>query len=128
LKFLKFWFPVLLYCCIIFGVSSIPSVEMPPGIVPHLDKVIHAVEFGILAVLLARAVRITSLTASLPLVFAIALYFTVFYGVTDEFHQSFVPGRSADFDDLLADTIGAAIAAAGYLFWQRKNNSNVLRG
>ncbi len=100
---------------------------MPPGI-PHMDKVVHAVEYGILAVLLARAVRLTSLTASLPLVFAIALYFAVFYGVTDEFHQSFVPGRSADFDDLLADTIGAAIAAAGYLFWQRKNNSNVLRG
>ncbi len=127
MKFLKFWFPVFLYCCIIFGVSAIPSVEMP-GKIPHLDKVVHALEYGILAVLFSRAIRATSLNASLPLVFAISLYFVVFYGITDEFHQSFVQGRTADFDDLMADTIGGALGAVGYLFWQRKNNSNVLRG
>jgi VanZ family protein len=127
LKFLKFWFPVLFYCCIIFGASAVPSVQLQ-GEIPYLDKVIHALEYGILGVLFARAVRVTSLYASLPLVFAITLYFVVFYGVTDEFHQSFVQGRSSDFDDLMADTIGGAIGAVGYLFWQRKNNSNVLRG
>jgi VanZ family protein len=127
LKFLKFWFPVLVYCCIIFGASSIPSVQFPSAF-PNVDKLIHAMEYGFLAVLFSRAVRETSARASLPLVFAITLYFVVFYGITDEFHQSFVPGRSADLNDLLADTVGGAIAAVSYLFWKQKNNGNVLRG
>ena len=127
MKFLKFWFPVLFYCCIIFGASSIQSVEMPAAI-PNMDKLIHAVEYGILAFLFARAVRATSVNASIPLIFAITIFFVVFYGITDEFHQSFVFGRSSDLEDLMADTAGGAAAAMIYLFGQSKNNSNVLRG
>jgi VanZ family protein len=126
LKFLKYWFPVFLYCCIIFGASSIPGVDLG-AVIPNMDKAVHMVEYGILAVLFSRAIKNTSLSASLPLIFAITLYFVVFYGITDEFHQSFVPGRSADLNDLMADTIGGAIAAVGYLF-RKKTNSNVVRG
>jgi len=127
LKFLRFWFPVLVYCCIIFGASSIPHVEFPAAI-PNLDKVVHTFEYGFLGILFSRAVRATSVSASLPLVFAITLYFVVFYGITDEFHQSFVPGRSADLNDLMADTLGGAVAAAGYLFWQREKQQQRVRG
>jgi VanZ family protein len=35
------------------------------------------------------------------------------YGVTDEFHQYFVPPRQVEALDVVADTIGAAIAAFG---------------
>ena len=34
-----------------------------------------------------------------------------FYGATDEWHQSFVPGRDADVRDLVADAVGAALAS-----------------
>jgi len=100
---------------------------MPPAF-PHLDKLIHGGEYGILAFLFARAMRATSLNASIPLIFTITIYFVMFYGITDEFHQSFVPGRSADLTDLMADTIGGAVGAIIYLFMQRKHNSNVIRG
>jgi VanZ family protein len=123
LKFLKFWFPVLIYCCIIFAASSIPSIDLG-GTIPNLDKVVHMVEYGILSVLFSRAVRATSPQASLLLGFAITLYFVVFYGTTDEFHQSFVLGRSCDLNDLMADTIGGAMASLIYLSRQ-KNNRNV---
>jgi VanZ family protein len=53
------------------------------------------------------------------------------YGITDEFHQSFVPGRDANIWDWLADTIGACIGAglavaAGKrgIFWLRNKQDN----
>jgi VanZ family protein len=42
----------------------------------------------------------------------LALSLASLYGATDEFHQSFVPGRSADVLDWLADTLGAALGAS----------------
>jgi len=124
LKFLRFWFPVFIYCGIIFGVSAIPSVEMPPAI-PHLDKFVHAVEYALLAGLLARAVINTNKQAWFPLVWAIAVFFAAFYGITDEFHQSFVAGRSSDLDDWMADTAGGMIGAAIYL-WKMKHKVNLI--
>jgi hypothetical protein len=41
------------------------------------------------------------------------------YGATDEWHQSFVPGRAMDVQDWIADTIGAAIAVVLYTGWSR---------
>ena len=43
--------------------------------------------------------------------------FVVFYGMTDEFHQMFVPGRTSSIDDLFADTIGAFIGAGLCWAW-----------
>jgi VanZ family protein len=44
-----------------------------------------------------------------------------FYGVTDEFHQSFVPNRQSDARDVLADTAGATVAAAACALWSLAN-------
>lgn len=43
---------------------------------------------------------------------ALVVLFCFAYGITDEFHQSFVPGRSPDVMDLRNDAIGAALAMA----------------
>lgn len=57
----------------------------------------------------------------------LAILVGIFYGITDEFHQSFVPGRSSNQWDLLADGIGIVIAQAGIILltikhlWDRKN-------
>lgn len=40
------------------------------------------------------------------------------YGITDEFHQSFTPGRSVEFADWLTDTCGATLAVFVYLKWR----------
>jgi VanZ family protein len=51
------------------------------------------------------------------------LYFVSFYGITDEFHQSFVIGRSSDLVDWSADVTGGAIGAAVYLLLRSKKHS-----
>jgi VanZ family protein len=119
---LKYWFPVLLYCCIIFGVSAVPVSELPPS-VPFSDKAVHMLVYAVLAVLFARAVRHSSQTKWALMIWALAVYFVAFYGITDEFHQSFVSGRSSDLVDWAADVVGGTIGAAVYLFWKSKKQS-----
>jgi VanZ family protein len=99
-----------------------------PSAFPDLDKFIHATEYALLAGLFVRAVLGTNQNAWFPLVWAIAVFFVAFYGITDEFHQSFVVGRSSDLKDWMADTVGGMIGASIYLFWQTKLNKNSSRG
>lgn len=61
----------------------------------------HFVGYGVLAILLAHALALPRHGN------VVALVLTVLYGATDEFHQSFTPGRSASATDLLVDLLGA---------------------
>ena len=47
---------------------------------------------------------------------ASTILFTGLYGVTDEWHQLYVPGRFADWHDALADLCGGTLGGMGYLF------------
>jgi len=78
-----------------------------PAWMGHLDKLAHGLLFGILALLLFRALRY-SFHAPARKLAAFAFIITVLYGASDEFHQSFVEGRCMSVTDWLADTIGAA--------------------
>lgn len=118
LKFLKYWFPVILYCCMIFGVSAIPGKQIPDTISVS-DKLIHMSEYAILAILVARAVSQTSQRQWGLMCWVLAVAFVAFYGITDEFHQSYVLGRSSDLHDWVADLTGGGFGAAVYLFWKR---------
>src|SRR4051794_31700408 len=98
---------------LIFIASSIPYLGALPG--GMSDKSGHGIGYGILGAVLLRALaggRLRGVTWGKA---AAALLLATLYGVSDEFHQSFVPGRSPDPYDVLADSIGAAavIAAAG---------------
>jgi VanZ family protein len=102
------WLPVALYMAAIFYVSSLPQPPVPPG----GDKPWHLLAYFGLGVLTTGAVAgglavpIGSRTAVLAMAIAIA------YGATDEFHQLFVPGRSAQLADLVADAIGVVIGTS----------------
>jgi VanZ family protein len=109
---LALWAPVVAHMALIFGLSSIhhpPSLPEVPGI--GADKLAHAALYGLLSVLIVRAMtggwtRPISMTIA-----AVAVAWSVAYGASDEFHQSFVPPREVDAADLLADAVGATIAA-----------------
>lgn len=106
--FFRFWLPVYLYAGVIFLFSSWAVPPQPPPLL-HVDKLIHIAEYAILAYLLARAARNSS-SARLSMHFrAFAVCVAALYGLSDEFHQYFVPGRGADGFDVLADAIGALI-------------------
>lgn len=107
---LVLWAPVAVYALAIFVESSISRVpELPSG---FSDKDGHGVLYGGLAVLVLRAAsgaRWAGVTLRAALV---GVAFAALYGITDEFHQWFVPGRTADVYDWVADCTGAAIGVA----------------
>ena len=110
---LLYWIWPVAYMVLIFILSSSPLTGKIPLIWIYQDKVIHFVEYGILAFLLARALTGPDATPK-PWRPGAALLLTVIFGVSDEIHQSMVPGRDASFTDLLANTVGAM---AGVLLW-----------
>jgi VanZ family protein len=102
------WGPVVLQMAAIFVASSIPDLGALPG--GMSDKSGHGIGYAILAALLLRALaggRLRSVTWTRSLA---AVVLATLYGASDEFHQSFVPGRSPDRLDVVADSIGAAAA------------------
>ena len=95
---------------VIFAASSISNLKTLPG--DMSDKSGHSIGYGLLGGVILRALaggRLRGVTWSRGIA-AIAL--ATLYGVTDEFHQLFVPGRSADRYDVLADCIGATLGTA----------------
>jgi VanZ family protein len=106
---------------VVIFVESSMSVAPLPGNVS--DKVAHAFGYSLLGALIARAAAggFPRPLASHAAVLSVAM--AVLYGASDEFHQRFVPGRSADVADLIADAVGATIAVAAVwacgILWPR---------
>ncbi len=108
--FLWSWLPLICYCGLIYFQSCNPSPKQIPSF-PYVDKVLHFVGYGILAVLFVRAYQtLETIKDNRRLLMLLAVVSTTLYGISDEIHQSFVPFRSADPADVLADFIGAISA------------------
>src|SRR6476620_5856849 len=75
-----------------------------------MRKAGHLTEYAILASLAARAFRSSSLHFFRQHWFKLSLLLAMLYALTDEFHQSFVPSRTASWHDSLIDSTGALIA------------------
>jgi VanZ family protein len=114
-QFLWLWLPVALDAALIFFLSSIPRLPSPPG--PFSDKHFHFASYAVFAALLVRALASARLRDVNGRVAVLAILVATLYGVTDEIHQMFVPGRTAALDDLAADALGAAAAAGLLLAW-----------
>jgi VanZ family protein len=92
----------------------------------HADKLAHAAAFGILAALAARAFGAAAWGARRILLAAVLS--ASLYGVADEWHQSFVPGRDPDPWDWAADTAGALAGAAAAVGLPRRKSRASIRG
>jgi len=108
---LGLWGPVALVSGGIFYLSHHPNPPSPPG---APDWLLHGLEYGVLGFVLAVAMaggwgRPVNMRIKL-----LTLVCGVAYGISDEFHQSFIPGRHPSGGDVLADTAGtlAGLAAA----------------
>jgi VanZ family protein len=106
----RFHLPLILWALVIFTASSIPGYSIPESPIFEQDKLLHAGIFFGLAFFMQRSFSHQSRFPGLArhsrwwiLAFALA------YGILDEVHQSFVPGRTPDVFDALADGTGAAI-------------------
>lgn len=109
MKRLLRWSPVVALLAIEFALSSRPKL---PNVFlfPHADKLIHAGYFGLTALFALYAGHEEGWSdrkAALA-----AILGTLAWGITDELHQSYVPNRTPEAADVLADVTGAALAAA----------------
>ncbi len=98
------WLPSLLMMLAIFAFSSRTSNELPNfgGLDYFVKKSAHGVGYGLLALSYLRALPRRK--------YVLAWFLAVLYSATDEFHQSFVPGRHAAITDVLVfDNLGALI-------------------
>jgi len=106
--------PVLAYMAMLFALSSLSTLPSPPAGFSFYD--IHTAAYAGLGALTARAtaggVRSVSMRAMLT-----AVVIASCYGVFDEYHQMFVPGRTFDRLDMLADAIGSVVGASAVGAW-----------
>jgi VanZ family protein len=102
---LRRWAPPLLWAAGIFALSSRSRLPRAPWLLGW-DKLQHGFAYALGGWLLARALRGSPRAAT----WALAL--GSLYGVSDELHQAWVPGRNSDLHDWLADTVGVLAGIA----------------
>ena len=111
----------MLFRSLPLGLASAIYVEssraLPIDLPGQSDKVLHAAAFGTLAAALVCALAPGASALGRWRLAALAFALAAVWGVLDEVHQSFVPGRDADVFDALADASGAAVAAAAGAWW-----------
>jgi VanZ family protein len=106
-RFASTWLPPLAWMLLIYALSSQHGGGHLPAAEVALRKLAHVAEYLVLTLLLVRALRRSGVAAAVPLACAAALV----YAATDEWHQSFVPARTATPRDVAIDGIGIALAA-----------------
>jgi VanZ family protein len=139
-NFIKYWLPLILWMCFIFWMSTdtfssqntfpwvemllrflvlkIPSQEM---VFIHvlIRKAAHVTEYFVLGLLLFRTFRGDSVSSWNWRWSFLALVIVVLWAAGDEFHQSFVPTRTASFMDVAIDTAGGILAQLVAFLWHR---------
>jgi VanZ family protein len=109
----------------IYYLSAQPDLPGPPE--PWLATLFaNSAHFGVYALLAFwwwRALRSFQKTQSAWVILLLAFLISVLYGASDEFHQSFVPGRDPSLLDWLVDMAGAATAL--WLVWQMSETRKV---
>jgi VanZ family protein len=118
--------PALIWAALIFGLSSMTHPPSPGPQFPLKDKVGHWMLYCVFGWLISRALR-GLYKLSLPKTFVLAILIGSAYGVTDEFHQRFVPNRTCDVMDWLADTLGASAAAAAFYAYESHRSAKANR-
>ncbi len=110
--------PVTLVMGLIFFLSNQSGASLPLPHIPNIDKVAHFLIYALLAAaaLYAFPEPVQRRRALFVGMFVVLL--CVLYGITDEFHQSFIPGRCVSGWDLLADTVGASVMVLGWRYWR----------
>ncbi|MBW1676162.1 MAG: VanZ family protein [Deltaproteobacteria bacterium] len=112
-RFLRYWFPVLFYCLIIFVQSSYPTVKETYDL-PHIDKLLHLAGYALLGMLFLRGFRNSRFKNDFPLIRTASILLTAIYGATDELHQHYVPYRTADIWDVFFDLSGGFLGVYIY--------------
>ena len=110
----------------LFVFSSRPTTPKLPDAISYYH--VHVIAYAGLGLLTARALA-RGLRCVTPAAFWGAVVIAFLYGVSDEYHQTFVPGRVFDVMDIAADGIGSVVGAGAAAAWgiiARRRQSDVL--
>lgn len=107
-----FWLMTISYMGIIFFLSSQHGFKLP-DLPKNIDKIVHMLAYVPLAFLFYLSLRTSGINKYL---FLVSVLCAIAYGISDELHQSFVPGRVSAFGDIAADSIGAILGSLGASF------------
>lgn len=113
-RFARIYLPPLIYAALIFGVSCFHYVPVPTIDRISLDKLYHVAEFTVFGYLLMRAWHQGKHLSGFPLIL-LTIIIGAGYGVSDEVHQLFVPGRFFSYWDMAADAVGTVVGSLIYL-------------
>lgn len=109
--------PSILYMAMLFGLSAIPGSDIPAVADDRIEHFLAYAGFGVVLAFTAAGLRSRPVERSELLACAV---FGVLFGASDEWHQSFVPGRDASLKDLAFDTLGLAAALFMIYFLLRR--------
>ncbi len=122
-RWLSLWGPVILWAGVIFFISALPDQRTVGSELPELmiRKFAHLFEYGLLAYLLARALAGTGWPVQRVL--WVGLLLCVLYAASDEWHQTFVPGRYGKVRDVALDSLGAALVLSVFVRFRMSRTS-----
>lgn len=121
--FLRNFYIPLLFMAFIFIISSIPGesddkmLKFIIGLDPSLQNFLHIPLYGTLQFLWLQSFKKLGKKGIWSVL--ICFLITIGYGVFDEFHQTFVPGRYGSLKDMLMNGLGALSVTIFYLYYQR---------
>ncbi|MCI0496093.1 VanZ family protein [candidate division KSB1 bacterium] len=127
-NFFWFQFPAIAWAIAIFVQSSLSDLPAPDLGFDMQDKVSHAAEYAILGFFLRRALVFQKNNFIHEHANQLTFSIGSLYAVSDEIHQSFVPGRNADIGDVIADVTGIFLVVAFYFClkqikkWRRRKS------
>ncbi len=110
---INYWLPVIIYAIFIFNVSSVPGKNIP-SLFKGQDVIFHFFEYAFFSLLLGRAIKEYYLNRTKIIRILLTLVLAFIYALSDEFHQSFVPNRTASMFDVKIDTLGSLLGCLIY--------------
>ena len=116
MKFLRTIYPTLIWFCLIWILSSLPSQHIPSVNITCFDKLEHIGVYAVLSCLLGYWLSFKDW--KLTIVILIYLVLLLLAGL-DEYHQTYIPGREVSLYDFMANSAGIII---GFLFFLHQND------
>ncbi len=100
------YFPVIVWCGLIFALSNRSTISTAESYAIDfaIKKLAHFIEYFILGVFVYRATKNIW----------ISILFCITYAISDEFHQSFIPGREPRGRDVIIDSLGSITAVIAW--------------
>jgi VanZ family protein len=100
---------------LIFFQSSFPSLKSVPELA-YSDKLLHFLAYAVLGALFLRAYKTLRVRNKISLLIVLSILSSSLYGISDEIHQHFIPYRSFEYYDILADFLGSIFGVLIYQF------------